>query len=422
MSKAPVQTPSAPGPTATRPRPTPSRDLPSTPWVQPVSPSGPETVEPRTSTNDPRPSPTKSDARSKVPTSTSTQTPSFSAPTSSTTTLPDAPASSPSSDPASTSNVPAPTMSAEPSGGTAVPSGTADQPTEPHPNPASRTEVHRALNGPVASRPAPSDAAVDVPSSHQTLRLSAPLPWASGQVTQSDRFVQARSAARAAGDSTHLVQVNFAGRSWAELTRKNPVFRQADATAARVVYDVPLEVGGTSTVETAAGVNDAQWRAFGNALATSKRTNVVRLRAPAQGDSGDAKLAFRRAAQLVRSHNERIRIEWAAPVGQDPRSAGAKWPGPDVVDIVGLDIPSSGTWTQLLAGDGGLLDWADWASRSGKQVALHWQLGKDTDAAWVRNVSSWIQVLAAQRRMSYETMRQTEQPDPSALAAYRALW
>ncbi len=46
MSKAPVQTPSAPGSTATRPRPTPSRDLPSTPWVQPVSPSGPETVEP----------------------------------------------------------------------------------------------------------------------------------------------------------------------------------------------------------------------------------------------------------------------------------------------------------------------------------------------------------------------------------------
>lgn len=421
-SKASVQTPSALGPTAARPRPTPSRDLPSTPWVQPVSPSGLETVEPRTSTNDPRPSPTESDARSKVPMWTSTQTPSFSAPTSSTTTLPDAPASSPSSNPASSSNVPDPTMSAEPSGGTAVPSSTTDQPTEPHPRPANRTDVHRALNGPVASRPAPSDAAADVPSSHQTLRLSAPLPWASGQVTQSDRFVQARSAARAAGDSTHLVQVNLAGRSWAELSQKNPVFRQAEATAARVVYDVPLEVGGTSTAETAAGVNDAQWRAFGSVLATSKRTNVVRLRVPAQGDSDDAKLAFRRAAQLVRSHNERIRIEWAAPVGQSPRSAGARWPGPDVVDIVGLDIPSSGTWTQLLAGDGGLLDWADWASRSGKQVALHWQLGKDTDAAWVRNVSSWIQVLAAQRRMSYETVRQTEKPDPSALAVYRALW
>ena len=44
-------------------------------------------------------------------------------------------------------------------------------------------------------------------------------------------------------------------------------------------------------------------------------------------------------------------------------------PGADAVDIIGLQIPASGTWTSVLADDGGLLDWADWASRTGRPVA-----------------------------------------------------
>ncbi len=279
----------------------------------------------------------------------------------------------------------------------------------------------KAATGPVATRPAPTDPPGQAPSP-PTSQLTAPTPWASGQVTDPAGFAPAREAARQAGDSTHLVEVTLPGRSWTEIGAENAVIPHATATSARVVYDVPLSVDGATLEETAAGAHDARWRGFGAALASSRRTNIVRLRLPELANPDSAKQAFRRTAQLVRAQNPLTRIEWSAPVGSDPGAADASWPGADVVDVIGLDIPAAGSWTQVLTDDGGLIDWADWASGSGRQVALHWQLGPDTDAAWVQNVNAWIQVLVSQRRLSYETMTEHGTPNPAAAQAYRALW
>lgn len=212
------------------------------------------------------------------------------------------------------------------------------------------------------------------------------------------------------------------GQSWAELAPEHPLFRHAGTTAARVVYDVPLSVNGASLADTAAGDHDVHWSQLGQAVKQSPKTSIIRLRLPDQPDGQEAKDAFRRAAQSVRSTNPQARLEWAAPVGSDPRQAPRIWPGADVVDVVGLSIPASGSWTDVLAGDGGLIDWADWAHRSGKKVALHWQLGPDTDPAWVHNVNSWIQVLVAQRRMAYESVSHAGTPNPTAMSTYQALW
>ncbi|MBK8434943.1 MAG: hypothetical protein IPL37_00070 [Austwickia sp.] len=244
-------------------------------------------------------------------------------------------------------------------------------------------------------------------------------------MTDVDSFGSAREAARQAGDQTHLVEVTLPGASWAELTDANPVYRQSDQSTARVVYDVPLTVGGATVADIAAGEHDAAWSAFGRELAESRRTNVIRLRTPAvdsELSTNPTAAAFRRAAQMVRAHNELIRIEWVAPIGTSPRQGGTGWPGAEAVDFIGLDIPASGNWTRLLTQEGGVLDWADWAATSGKKVALRWQIGPDTDAAWVRNMNALIQVLVAQRRMGYESMVQIGTPDRAALAAYRALW
>lgn len=304
-----------------------------------------------------------------------------------------------------------------------------DRPTSPSapkaPEDASGTTsfaAGRVVTGPVASRPAPSDRPGQAPSQDPTIPLTSPLPWASGRVTDVAGFAQTRADARKAGDSTHLVEVRLPGRSWADLDPKSPLIRRAVSTAARVVYDVPLTIGDASLQETAAGAHDAAWSAFGKALGSSRRTSVVRLRPPDGGDPNGARMAFRRAAELVRAKNALVKVEWTAPVGSNPRAGAATFPGADAVDIVGLRLPATGTWTRVLAEDGGLLDWADWARRTGKPVALHWQLGPETDAQWVRNVNSWIHVLVSQRRLSYETMAQRGTPDPAALATYRALW
>ncbi|QQR99725.1 MAG: hypothetical protein IPK37_12060 [Austwickia sp.] len=206
------------------------------------------------------------------------------------------------------------------------------------------------------------------------------------------------------------------------LSATAPMWTKAATTGAQLVVEAPLTLGGEDLEALAKGTGTQPWTTLGTTLrSVSAKPAVVRLTTPDGADPARAKAAAERVAATVKAAAPNALIEWAAPLGTDPETAAAAFPG-DAIDLIGLSIPADKPWPVLVTGKGGLTDWSDWAASKGKRLGISWTIGRSTSAWQVSSLRSWLDITANAKRLAVETVTIAPDADAAAVAAYNAAW
>ncbi|MDO5627638.1 MAG: hypothetical protein Q4G43_04880 [Mobilicoccus sp.] len=271
------------------------------------------------------------------------------------------------------------------------------------------------ISGPRVERRPPQDQAGQEPVGF-TARASSAVPqWAAG-VRVEAQDVAASDTGLVSGRD--VVEVSLPGSRWDELGEGNAAFGLLADSGKDVVWSVPLDVQNTPLEEIAGGSYDQRWATLGRLVARPDSQVVVRPVVPADADPAQAKAAFRRAAAALQSAG--VLVEWSAAPGFDMTRLPEAWPGPDVVDVVGVEIGVE-AFPRQVGGPGGLADWRTWATSHRKRLAVHWDL-ENADPLYVQQMASWLDVAARSSVLAYDTVDATDGVDARSLRIYRGLW
>lgn len=218
-----------------------------------------------------------------------------------------------------------------------------------------------------------------------------------------------------------VVEVVLPGRRWDELTSANAAFDLVGRQGRQTVWSVPLNVQRAPLDAVAGGRHDAAWSELGRQVSRERRASVVRILVPGDADPQQAVAAFRRVSAAVRQ-TPGVAVEWSVSGTVDPARIAALWPGPEAVDIVGVEAGRSSSWAAEVAGAGGLADWAGWARSQEKRLAVHWPLDAGTTPDRVRQMADWLDLAARTSTLAYDTVSVSEDVEARTLSAYRRLW
>lgn len=435
----PQPAPAAPAPRQTEePKPAPAPREPEKPNPAPTTPREPErpqtpppapapapaTPAPTTTTLPPTPAPTTKAPR---PTTTTAAPPEPGTPTP-TTPSTTTPAGEPATDDEGTVNTaeapPAPTR---PTPGS-TPAPTSKSTATPAPTPTSTSKTAAPLDtetiknvipaAPVQKRPQPADA--EIAAAPVVRDPGAPI-WASGIVAPRGDVKAALAAGKARSRPLDLVATELPGKSWTELA-KAPAAAAARTDKLQTAWTLPLTTAGATVADTAAGKYDKQWKAIGTTVAALPQRPIVTIATPAKADPVQTRTAFRRAAALVKGAAPKAIIVWRAPIGTTPEAAAAAYPGDDVVEVIGLAVPSTRPWTATLSSPGGLTAWSDWAAAHSKRVGIQWGIQKTTNPSWIVNMREFVATSATQKRVAFEVATGAVTTKTPASETYKRLW
>lgn len=217
-----------------------------------------------------------------------------------------------------------------------------------------------------------------------------------------------------------MVAVDLDARDPGRVGANDPLWSTIPAGAAQVVVSAPLTAGGASLDRIAAGEEASRWRTFGQTVSQlGSRPTVVRLTPPNDANADRSRAAVEQVVSALKGADPKILVEWVAPLGTDPALLASP---PAGVDLVGVAIPTDGSWPQAVNGSGGLSDWSDWAARQGKRLAVSWTITTSTDAWTVRSVRAWLDVSARADRIGVETVEIAPDAAAEAVQAYRNAW
>jgi len=271
---------------------------------------------------------------------------------------------------------------------------------------------------PVQKRPQPADA--EIAAAPVVRDPGAPI-WASGIVAPRGDVKAALAAGKARSRPLDLVATELPGKSWTELA-KAPAAAAARTDKLQTAWTLPLTTAGATVADTAAGKYDKQWKAIGTTVAALPQRPIVTIATPAKADPVQTRTAFRRAAALVQGAAPKAIIVWRAPIGTTPEAAAAAYPGDDVVEVIGLAVPSTRPWTATLSSPGGLTAWSDWAAAHSKRVGIQWGIQKTTNPSWIVNMRSWVATSATQKRVAFEVATGAVTTKTPAAQMYKRLW